>query len=429
VRAFVAAAFDFDGDGFVDIVGGARPDLREDVAHPGGLFLLRNEGGESFTNAIEGACLPASQWLTNGQIATFDYDDDGDLDLLTVGFYWSTRLYRNEGDGTFLDVTQTAGLAPYGHSEEACRPHGAYWNGRRCEPGAAYGLATGDYDNDGDLDVFLTGWGPLDESALFRNEGNGTFVNVTDTAGDLAGEGPVGLHWGNEFFDFDNDGDLDLHVTNTRNETVLSNVLYRNDGDGTFSMVNDLAFPRHLSPSVSVAAIGDIDGDGGLDIWAPTSAFSNGSDGGLLQNLFAKRHHWIRIELVGVASHRDAYGARVTVTAGGRSQVRELHTARRRDRGALALRPRPARRPPRNGLGRALHHHGARGLPRSARRARMRGGPRRGAPRPRPPTGPPGHLQAHGPSDRAGGSGRPARGPEDDPLPREGPKTIRFPPY
>jgi subtilisin family serine protease len=97
VRAFVAAAFDFDGDGFVDIVGGAQPDLRDGIAHPGGLFLLRNEGGESFTNAIEGTCLPASQWLTNGQIATFDYDDDGDLDLLARG---STATRETEPSST-----------------------------------------------------------------------------------------------------------------------------------------------------------------------------------------------------------------------------------------------------------------------------------------------------------------------------------------
>jgi hypothetical protein len=192
------------------------------------------------------------------------------------------------------------------------------------------GGAVGDYDNDGDIDVFLTGRSEdgLDRfSSLYRNEGSGAFVDVTADAGDLADGGISGLFWGNAFFDFDNDGDLDLYVTNEGLSEIRTNVLYQNDGAGRFTRVTDLAFPSDTGPSAAAAAIGDYNNDGALDIYAPAGGLGSGGRGAFYENLTGKTNHWIVVRLQGTLSHRDAFGARVTITAGGKTQLRELHTS------------------------------------------------------------------------------------------------------
>jgi enediyne biosynthesis protein E4 len=222
-------------------------------------------------------------------VALFDYDNDGDLDVFLVqggrlgapgglGPRLTSRLFRNDltvrADGTrtlrLTDVTERAG---------------AGWQ--------QYGMgaAVGDYDNDGDLDLFLTSFGP---DALFRNNGDGTFTDVTAQAGV---SDPL---WSTSaaFFDYDRDGDLDLFVANYLDFTLADNKtcadaigardycsprsyrpvpdrLYRNDGNGRFTNVTDAAGIATADGAGLGVAVGDYNGDGWLDVYVANDATPN----------------------------------------------------------------------------------------------------------------------------------------------------------
>ncbi len=327
LRAFASAALDYDGDGWVDFVSAANRLPAAD--RPSGVALMRNNGDQTFTDVVERTCLDPATNLVNGQILAFDFDDDGDPDLL-LGSIFGISLYQNNGDGTYSDVTVRAGLTTFRRNKQGCAPKARRNERSECDPTASMGGAVGDYDNDGDLDLFLTGRRASDGtpfSSLFRNDGDGGFVDVTGESGELSGEAISGIHWGNAFFDYDNDGDLDLYVTSESLTEVRINALYANDGDGSFTDVTDLAFPRTTGPSGAAAAIGDYNDDGALDIYAPSGLLGSGRRGAFYENLTASQRHWIVVRLRGAISHRDAYGARVTLRAGGRTQLRELHTS------------------------------------------------------------------------------------------------------
>ncbi len=214
-----------------------------------------------------------------------DYDGDGDLDIYLVngaplpGFKAEqtpvNRLYRNDGAAsgwTFTDVTEASGAGDSGYG---------------------MGCVAGDYDNDGDQDLYVTNWGP---NVLYRNEGNGTFTNVTDQAG-------VGnALWGSAaaFFDYDGDGDLDLYVANYLDSRLDNNkfcsslrsmgkraychpdeypgvpdVLYRNEGDGTFTDVTREAGVYQPGGKGLGVVCTDYDGDGDLDLYVANDSMEN----------------------------------------------------------------------------------------------------------------------------------------------------------
>src|SRR5678816_3942235 len=235
---------------------------------------------------------------TNGcGVAFYDYDQDGWMDLLVLsgtrleGFPKekepTTRLYRNNRNGTFTDITAGSGLERVG------------W---------ASGVSIGDYDNDGDDDLFITYWGT---NALFRNDGKGKFTDVTTRAG----LGFEGVRWGSgsSFIDYDRDGDLDLFVANyltfdmsaapepgkgvncvwkgipvncgPKGLPFARNWLYRNNGDSTFSDVSEQAgITRvHGRYPMSVAAA-DFNEDGLTDLYVACDStasilYRNGGDG------------------------------------------------------------------------------------------------------------------------------------------------------
>ena len=183
-----------------------------------------------------------------------DYDCDGDLDLYVVNYGQANILYRNNGDGTFTDVTALAGV---GHS--AATYGGALW---------------GDYDGDGHLDLYLTNHGQA--NVLYRNNGDGTFTDNTATAG----VGHTGIGFGTASSDYDGDGDLDLYITNIWS----ANVLYRNNGNGTFTDVAAAAGVSAAGVGSRGASWGDYDGDGRLDLYVTNSGgantlFRNNGDG------------------------------------------------------------------------------------------------------------------------------------------------------
>ncbi len=226
-------------------------------------------------------------------LAFADYDNDGDQDLyLVYDGRKRNNLYRNNGDGTFTDVAAAAGV------------------NRGVEGMAA---AFGDYDNDGWLDLYITN---LAANFLFRNNRDGTFADVTDAAG----VGDIGMAWGVTWFDYDNDGLLDIYVSNASsfNSPPDPNVLYHNDGDGTFSIANTDDPSNSLGSGLG-AACADIDNDGYLDLFITNEGGGN--------QLFRNRggdKHWLMLNLVGTASNRDAIGARLTLKTGGQSQTREI---------------------------------------------------------------------------------------------------------
>lgn len=169
-----------------------------------------------------------------------DYDGDGDLDLFTMGQFSGNSLYRNDG-GVFADRAAEAGVAAEG----------------------GMGCAFADYDNDGDADLYLTrnGWYGKAPNTLFRNEGNGHFADVSVQAGVEDGGSSFTACWG----DVDNDGNLDLLVTDGVTGDGTPNRLYHHDGRGGFT---DVALEAGIRPGRSIGStFGDYDNDGDLDLY------------------------------------------------------------------------------------------------------------------------------------------------------------------
>jgi hypothetical protein len=268
-----AAAFDFDGDGWLDIflVNGTVlegfPKGQEPTNH-----LYRNKGNGTFEDVTARAGLTQSGW---GQgVCTGDYDNDGDDDLYVT--YWGqNRLYQNNGNGTFTDVTTTAGLS------DPRKRWGA-------------GCAFLDYDRDGLLDLIAANYIDLDlavtpvpssglcrykgipvacgppglpggKNVLYHNKGGGKFEDVSDKSGITRARGTYGL--GVATLDFDNDGWVDVYVANDSNPSAM----YRNNRNGTFTDIGvdaGCAYSQDGKPQAGMGiAIGDYDRDGTMDIF------------------------------------------------------------------------------------------------------------------------------------------------------------------
>jgi len=246
--------------------------------------LYRNLGGGAFSAAVTALdAVPATQ-----SCAWADYDGDGDQDVfLTTGAFQANRLFRNDGGGVFTDVT----AAPLD------------------DDGPGQGAAWGDYDDDGDLDLFVTrGAGA---GRLYRNDGGGAFTDVTGAwqGSRLNGQGCA---WG----DFDNDGDLDLYVAYFGHP----NLLLANDGAGGFTDASAL-YPALADTGNGVAAAwADVDNDGDLDL--ATSNYQGANR--LFRNDQANGNRWLHVRLFGTRSNTAAIGARVRVVAGGRAMIREV---------------------------------------------------------------------------------------------------------
>jgi len=234
-----ALSDDFDGDGYLDlIVTSWEPSAQ--------MLFFHNDADGTFSDRTAEAGLIGIRGGLNGMHA--DYDNDGDPDVLILRGAWlgaggryPNSLLRNDGDGKFTDVSFDAGIAGADYPTQA----GAW----------------GDYDNDGDLDLFVgnesTGIGTTSPSQLYRNEGDGTFTEIAAQAGVTNDRFAKSAHWG----DYDGDRDPDLYVSNLSGP----NRLYRNEGDGTFvDVAPDLGVtePNWSFPSW----FWDFDNDGVLDI-------------------------------------------------------------------------------------------------------------------------------------------------------------------
>lgn len=292
----------------------------EVMAGPRGLegaedVFYRNNGDGTFTDVTAEVGLKDLLKGYGFAVLFADYDNDGDLDIFIANDSVPNYLYRNNGDGTFTEVGLEAGVA---YSED----------GREQ---AGMGAVFGDYDNDGDLDLFVTNFSD-DNNTLYRNDGDGFFTDVAFQSGLGAPSLPF-VSWGTEFFDYDNDGWKDIFVATGHVYPQVDrynfgmtyeerNQLYHNNHDGTFAEVTDLAGPGMQIKKVSRgAAFGDYDNDGDVDILV----LNMGDRPTLLRNEGGNRNHWIKFRTVGTKSNRDGIGSRIWVKAGGLTQMREVY--------------------------------------------------------------------------------------------------------
>ena len=436
------AWIDFDNDGLPDLFFSNGADLAHGKPSPGNV-LYHNLGNGKFEDVTRKAGVAGNGMFATG-VTVGDYDNDGFLDIFVSG-YNSRQLFHNNGDGTFTDVTAKAGLSGGGWSSSAAwvdydrdgyldlfvaryleydikiAPYCGYkQEGYRtyCDPqqfdgvpdqlfhnnhdgtftdvsvkagianraGKGLGVVVGDIDLDGWPDIFVTNDGV--RNFLYRNKGDGTFQDITYTAGtgfDMNGKAMAGmgteiadfdgdglpdifltafsreyntlyrnlgklqfedvtlkaglqsgfltLAFGTKLFDYDNDGRLDIFCTNghvTDNVELYdpqltykqSDLLYQNIGGGKFKDVSAESGPAFRIKHVGRgAAVADFDNDGDLDIviadcGGPALLYRN--DGG-------NRNHWLAIKARGRESNRFGLGSKVRVTAGGVTQYREIN--------------------------------------------------------------------------------------------------------
>ena len=379
---------DYDNDGYDDLF----------ITCWGQNLLFHNNGDGTFTDVTAKAGLIHAGNRYGTGCTWIDYDRDGRLDLfvahylvfdqekipvrgkdpgcsyLGVPVYCgpaglpqeSCRLYHNNGDGTFTDVSRQSGIsavkAGYALTAIAADFDGDGWpdiyvacdtspsllfhnngDGTFTEQGlesgvslsedgqeqAGMGLATGDFDTDGHLDIFKTHFRG-DTSVLYRNNGKGYFRDVTIRAG--LGVETRYVCWGAGLVDLDNDGLPDLFFTTGMVYPEVEqkspdapyktpSVIFRNLGDGKFEELRDLAGPgiaeSHCSRGV---AFGDFDNDGDIDILV----VNLNEPPSLLRNDVSGTNHWLKVLLIGVASNRSAIGAQVVAAYGERRQAQAV---------------------------------------------------------------------------------------------------------
>lgn len=343
-----ASFLDYDGDGWLDLVvarygpysldtdagcrgsmgsttlpgpvasGGTRRMRCGPVDFDGVTNLLyRNNGDGTFLDVTASSGFSAS--LNHGLgIAVADYDEDGRPDIFVASDKMPNLLFMNRGDGRFTEDALTAGVAV----------------GAEGIPYAGMGVDTGDYDNDGRLDLFITNY-ENEPSSLYRNLGGGLFSDQSQRSG-VSTLSWVFLKWGCRFIDFNGDGLLDLFVANGhvdshavsypvqmehlqkgRGYTQRAQV-YLNAGRGRYTEVSKASGPYFSEKYVARgAAFGDYDNDGDVDVVVT----NNNQPAVLLRNDTRAVGRWARLDLKGAPPNRDALGTVVRVTSGGITQT------------------------------------------------------------------------------------------------------------
>jgi hypothetical protein len=330
---------DYDRDGDVDLYvanflsfdekvvprrGGANSKCQfmgvDVICGPRGLpgeadVLYRNNGDGTFTDVTESAGISDPGHYGFGVIFS-DLDNDGWPDIFVANDSTPNLLFHNQGDGTFEEIGLFAGVAL---SQDARQQ-------------AGMGLDAADYDGDGDLDLFLTHFAQ-DYNTLYQNEGDMFFTDASHGAG-LAETSIPYLGWGTSFMDADNDGLVDLFIANGHVYPGIEALgqgakfrqrkqLYRNIGGGRFQeMTEAVGGALLIEKSARGSAVGDYDNDGDLDVLVinldepPT----------LLRNQTVNDNHWISLRLLGTESNRSGIGTVVEVVAGDSRQFAEVRS-------------------------------------------------------------------------------------------------------
>jgi hypothetical protein len=274
-------------------------------------LLYHNEGDGTFRDVSVPSGIAKVEGRYPMSVAAADLDGDGWVDLYVACDSTAAIFYRNNHDGTFTDLALQAGI---GYSEYG-------------SPQAGMGLALGDYNGDGRLEVLKTHFAD-DIPALYHNLGRGLFEDAATAAG-LAVENRY-VEWGTGFPDLDNDGWPDLlYVTGNVYPEIERyfreyphrgpRIVFRNRGEGVFENVTRASGPGATAPHSSRgAAFGDFDHDGDLDVLV----MNMNEPPSLLRNDAPRHHAWLEVRLVGTKSNRAGLGATVVVTASGHKQAR-----------------------------------------------------------------------------------------------------------
>ena len=280
---------------------------------PGFFSLFHNNGDGTFTDvsAKSGVSKATGSYCMTTVAA--DFDKDGWPDIYVACDSTPSFLFKNNRDGTFTDIGLESGVALNEDGMEQ----------------AGMGLGIGDYNLDGNLDILKTHFAD-DTAIVYRNDGKGSFEDVTNSAG--LGVETRYIGWGAGMFDLDNDGYPDLMwVTGSvypEIEKVLPNypfksprIVFRNLGNGKFEELLEQAGSGIVTPHASRGcAFGDFDNDGDIDILI----MNLNEPPSLLRNDISGHNHWIKVKLVGTKSNRSAIGAQVTAQYGGKKQVQEV---------------------------------------------------------------------------------------------------------
>ena len=323
-----AVFFDYDRDGWLDLYVGSYVDLgnkrycrlgdvlsscapSEYRGSPDALYHNNHDG--TFTNVTQAAGI----YQPNGKnlsVQAADYDNDGWPDLFVANDGLNAYLYHNEHNGKFKEVGLATGMAVTSRGTVM----------------AAMCISLGDYDNDGQLDLYISDF-QRSSDHLWHNDGKGFFDEVSDEAGITRPTRDV-LSFGGGFFDYDNDGLLDIFITNghvypeveqatpgTRYKQL--NSLFHNEGNGKFTEVSKTSGTGFESPYVGRGvAFADFDNDGFLDIIVA----NNGDSPLLLHNSGDTGNHFMNFKLHGKKTDPEAMGARIRVVSGATSQIREI---------------------------------------------------------------------------------------------------------
>jgi len=277
-------------------------------------ILYHNNGDGTFSDFSERSGIARSNTGYGLSSLVSDFDNDGWPDIYVACDSTANILYHNQGNGTFTDEALLTGTA---------------FNKDGKEQGGM-GAAAGDYDGDGHFDIVKTNFDG-DTPTLYHNNGDGTFFDNTLTAG--LGRYTQYVGWGTGFADIDHDGWLDIFMVNGHIYPEVDQhkldrsyrqdrQVYLNLHDGTFADISGVAGPAIKDRRSSRgAALGDLDGDGSLEI-----VINNMYDTPSLLKNQGERGNWIILKTIGTKSNRDGIGARVTILAGGRKQMDEVRS-------------------------------------------------------------------------------------------------------
>jgi len=323
-----ATFFDYDRDGWLDLYVGSYVALGDkrycqlgDVlsscapseyrGSPDALYHNNRDG--TFTNVTAAAKIyqPGGKNLS---VAAADYDNDGWPDLFVANDGLNAYLYHNERNGTFKEMGLVSGMALNAQGRVM----------------AAMCISLGDYDNDGRLDLYISDF-QRSSDHLWHNDGKGFFDEVSDQAGITRPTRDV-LSFGGGFFDYDNDGWLDIFIANGHVYPEVEqatpgthyrqiNSLFHNEGNGRFAEAGKLAGTGFGTAYVGRGvAFADFDNDGFMDVVVA----NNGDSPVLLHNSGGNGNHFLNFRLLGTKSNRDSMGARIRVVAGTISEIREI---------------------------------------------------------------------------------------------------------
>jgi len=290
LKSYGASWGDYNNDGFLDVFICNRD---ENFIEPN--YLFKNNGDGTFTDISTAAGIHNTSKLSFCA-AFFDFNNDGWQDIYVSNDKPNNLnvLYKNKGDGTFSDVSQSSGTN-IGID--------------------AMTVTIDDFNSDGYLDIYVTN-GPAG-NVFLKNNGNETFTDIAASSGTKFNS----LGWGAVFLDAENDTDLDLYVSGSLNGSIpslLSAAFYKNQGNGTFVIPNNAGFANDNRESYS-NAIGDFNNDGFLEIVVNNSNNQNSS---FWHNQTVSNNKWLKVKLNGINSNKDGVGSVIEIAINGAKQYR-----------------------------------------------------------------------------------------------------------